>query len=301
MNFSDQSPSKHWAALTFRGERIAEVWFKPEDDALALMFRVPQSSFQIAGIGERLTAESLLKTVGIATGEVESWRHGDVFHSALDGSDQELANPLPQPPHDVAHLEIHVRLKPPAQAMAHQVSCEPEGALAQWRDLEARWKTLMGLEAAVDTQRKSVESARAELEASLRWMMPADEKVHALAADVAQWNKAKNRAHYALPKASEFIHRATWAAGTPERKRLGEIFKNPIESQLALPPADEVLQELDFLRKDRQVLSTQGVTVYQECKAISADVQGALRRLQTNAAVRASKKKGGTGQKGKSY
>jgi hypothetical protein len=43
------------------------------------------------------------------------------------------------------------------------------------------------------------------------------------------------------------------------------------------------------------------VTVYQECRAVSADVQGALRRLQTNAAVRASKKKGGTGAKGKSY
>ena len=50
-----------------------------------------------------------------------------------------------------------------------------------------------------------------------------------------------------------------------------------------------------------QVLSAQGVTVYQECKTISADVQAALRRLQTTAAVRASKKKGGTGAKGKSF
>src|SRR5258707_5667614 len=106
-------------------------------------------------------------------------------------------------------------------------------------------------------------------------MLPADEKVYALAADVAQWTKAKSRAHYALPKGSEFIHRATWAAGTPERKRLGEVFKNPVGTQASLPQADEVLQELEMLRKDRQVLSAKGVTVYQECKAIATDVQGA--------------------------
>ena len=52
---------------------------------------------------------------------------------------------------------------------------------------------------------------------------------------------------------------------------------------------------------DRQVLAAQGQTVYQECKMIAADVQAALRRLQTTAAVRASKKKGGTGAKGKSF
>jgi len=148
--------------------------------------------------------------------------------------------------------------------------------------------------------RQSMEAVRAELEASLRKTLTMDEKVHALSADVAQWTKAKSRAHFTLPKASEFIHRATWAAGTPERKRLGELFKNPVGTQATLPPAGEVLQELENLRKDRQVLSAHGQTVYQECKTVSADVQGALRRLQSNAAVRASKKKGGTGAKGKS-
>jgi hypothetical protein len=197
-------------------------------------------------------------------------------------------------------LEIHVRLKLPAEAVAHEVSSGPEFASAAWHDLEARWKAVLGLEATVDTLRMNMEGLRAELEASMRRVLPADDKVNALAADVAQWNKAKSRAHYALPKASEFIHRATWAAGTPERKRLGELFKNPIETQTGLPQPDEVLQVLENLRKDRQILSAQGMTVYQECKTISADVQSALRRLQSNAATRASKKKGGTGAKGKS-
>jgi hypothetical protein len=300
VNFSEQLPSKQWAALTLRGERIAEVWFKPEGEPLALLFRIPRSSFQTPGIGPRLTAENLLKGVAVAADEVESWRHGGAPHSAPDGPDPGLTDPLPPPPYDVTHLEIHVRLKPPPRA-AHEVSREPEAAPAGWHDLEARWKAVLGLEATVDTLRMSMEGLRAELEASLRRTLTADEKVHALAADVAQWNKAKSRAHYALPKASEFIHRATWAAGTPERKRLGELFKSPIGTQTPLPQADEVLQGLEFLRKDRQVLSAQGVAVCQECRAIAADVQGALSRLQSNAAVRASKKKGGTGAKGKSF
>jgi hypothetical protein len=287
--------------LTFRGERIAEVWFKPEGDPLALTFRIPRSSLQNPGIGQRLTAENLLKAVAIAPDEVESWRHGGASHSAPDGPDPDLTSPLPPPPHDVTHLEILVRLKPPPRAAAHEVSREPEATPAEWHDLEARWKAVLGVEAAVDTLRKSMEGLRAELEASMRGTLTADEKVNALAADVAQWNKAKSRAHFALPKANEFIHRATWAAGTPERKRLGELFKNPVGTQTSLPPADEVMQALDFLRKDRQVLSTQGMTVYQGCKAVAADVQRALRTLQTNAAVRASKKKGGTGAKGKSF
>jgi hypothetical protein len=300
VNFSEQPPSKQWAALTFRGEAIAEVWFKPEGEPLALVFRIPQSSFQNPDIGQRLTAENLLRAVAIPTDDVESWQREGSSPSAPDESALELTNPLPQP-HDVPYLEILVRVKPPREAAAHEAGGEPEVVSADWHDLEARWKTILGLEASVDVLRKSMEGLRAELEASWRKTLTGDEKVYALAADVIQWNKAKSRAHYALPKASEFIHRATWAAGTPERKRLGEIFKNPIESEADLPPATEVMQELEMLRKDRQVLSTKGAAVFQECKGIAADIQRALRTLQSNAASRASQKKGGTGAKGKSF
>jgi hypothetical protein len=172
-------------------------------------------------------------------------------------------------------------------------------ASAKWQDLEARWKGIWGLEATLDTLRISMEGVRAEMEGLLKRMLTTEEKLHALAADVAQWNKAKNRVHYALPKAKEFIHRATWAKGTPERKRLDEFFKNPIGAHLPLPEIDQVLEELEFWRKDLQVLSGQGVTVYQECKSISADVEAALRNLQRNAAARPAKKKGATGAKGK--
>jgi uncharacterized protein YoxC len=301
VSFSEQLPSKQWATLKFRGEKFAEVWFKPEGDPLALRFRIPQNSFQIPGMGQRLTTENLLKAVALATEEVESWCQGGVSHSALNGSSSQLRNPLAQPPQEVTHLDIHVRLKPPPQAVACNESCERETASAKWQDLEARWKAIWGLEATMDTLRISMEGLRAEMEGLLKRMLTTEEKLHALAADVAQWSKAKTRVHYALPKAKEFIHRAIWAKGTPERKRLDEFFKNPGGAQLPLPQMDKVMEELEILRKDLQVLSAQGVTVCQECKTISADIQEALRRLQSNAATRAWKKRGAARAKRKPF
>jgi len=216
---------------------------------------------------------------------------------ASTGSNPELKSPLPQPPPDVTHLDIYVRLKPSPLAESHEGGMEI--ASAKWQELEPRWKAILGLEATIDTLRISMEGVRAEMEASLKRMLTGEEKLNALSNDVVQWNKAKSRVHFALPKAKEFIHRAIWAKGTPERKRLDEFFKNPIGAHLPLPEIDQVLEELEFWRKDLQVLSGQGVTVYQECKSISADVEVALRTLQRNAAARPAKKKGATGAKGK--
>jgi hypothetical protein len=301
VSFSEQPPSKEWAALKFKGEKFAEVWFKPEGEPLALTFRIPQDSFQIPGIGQRLTVENLLKTVAVAPEEVESWHYGDVSNSILVGFDSELTNPLPEPPHEVTYLDIYVRLKAPSQADAGNERTEQEIALAKWQELEARWKAILGLEATMDTFRISMEGLRAEMEACLKRTLTTEEKMHALSADVTQWNKAKSRIHYALPKTREFIHRAVWAAGTPERKRLDEIFRNNTGAPIPLPQMDKVLEELEVLRKDRQVLSAQGQTVYQECKRITADVQEALRRLQSNSAARALKKKVAAGDKRKSH
>ena len=138
---------------------------------------------------------------------------------------------------------------------------------------------------------------RMEVESAARRSLVGDEKIHALSADVANWTRAKSRAHYAIPKANDFIHRATWASTAAERKRLEEIFENPAAPQISLPPKEQLLRELESLRKSRQVLSAQGTTVNQECRAIVSDVQGALRQLQSNAASRAAQKKGGIGKK----
>src|SRR5262245_66009071 len=98
-----------------------------------------------------------------------------------------------------------------------------------------------------------MDGQRAELEAAFKKPLTVEEKIHALQADVAQWGKAKNRIHFALPKVREFIHRATWALGLPERKRLEELFKSHIEPRVPFPEMDDVREQLEHLQKDRQV------------------------------------------------
>jgi hypothetical protein len=252
-------------------------------------------------MAQRLTTENLLKAVGIATEEVDSWRHEGASHSGINASDSELRHPHPPPPQDVTHLNLYVSLKPPPQTVAPNESCEPEIPEAKWQDLETRWKAILSLEANMDSLRISMEGLRAEMEASSRKTLTPDEKVHALNADVAQWKKGKGRVLYALPKVREFIHRSTWALGAPERKKLEEVYKNHIRPRIPFPQMDKAAEQLDNLLKDRQVLSAHGVSVYQECKSISADVQGALRTLQSNAAANATKKRGATGARGKSF
>ncbi len=292
MNFSEQPPSKQWAALKFRGEKITEVWFKPEGEPSALILRIPQKSFQIPGLGQQLTMEILLKAMGIEPAEVESWLHGDVSHPGMDGSNPELGTPLPTPQHDVTHLDILVRLKSPPQADASDGSGQPGVVSEQWQDLESRWKVILGMEATMDTLRMNMESLLSEMDGSLKKTLTHEEKLHAKRADLAHWTKAKNRVHHALPRMREFIHRAVWAMGAPERKQLGELFKNHLSPDDPIPQMNKLLGQLENLQKDRQVLSAQGVTVYQECKGLASNVQEALRTLQSNAAANAYKKKG---------
>jgi hypothetical protein len=299
VSFSDQLPSQQWTPLKYKDQTIAEVWFKPEGEPFTLAFRIPGKSFQLPGVAQRLTIEKLLNAVGIATEEVESWRHQGASPPDMNGLDSALSDPLRPPPQDVAHLTLYVRLKPPSQVAAPPESPEPEIPEAKWQQLEARWRAILGLEASMDTLRASMESLLAEMEASARKTLSADEKVHALNADVAQWNKAKSRVYYSVPKAKEFIHRCVWAKGTPERKKLEELFKSHIGPRVPFPEIDRVAEQLDNLLKDRQTLSAHGMSVFQECKSIAAMVQGALRTVQSNAAANATKKRTETRARGK--
>jgi hypothetical protein len=180
VNLSEQPPSKQWVALKYRGETLAEVWFKPEGEPFALTFRIPQRTFQLPVLGQRLTAENLLKAVGIAAAEVESWRHEGASPSGMNEPNSDLGHPLPPPSPDVAHLNLYVCLKPPPHAVAPNESGEPEVPEAKWQHLEARWKAILELEASMDTLRISLEGLRAEMEASASRMLTADERVHAL-------------------------------------------------------------------------------------------------------------------------
>ncbi len=244
-------------------------------------------------MSEQLTLENLLLAVGIEPTEVESWRHGDVTHSGTNGANPE-ARHLPPPPQHIAQLEICVRLLPPAEVATSNESSEPEIPLAKWLDLEARWKAILALEVTMDTLRINMESLLAELESSLNKTLLPEEKNHAPRADIAQWNKSKNRVRNAVPKLKDYIHRAVWAGGGPERKRLEELYKDHIQPRIPFPDMDKVQKQFEDLQKDRQILCAHGQKVAQETKSISANVQGVLRTLQNNAATNAQRKRGGS-------
>jgi len=279
------------------GEVIAEAWFEAEGEDSTLVLRVPRDRLQTADMSRRLTLEHLLKAAAVSNDEVESWRLADVSHS----DDSELSHPLPPPPTDATHLTVYVHLKPQAQAPADDESAEQEIPPEKWQALEVCWKTILGLEASIDTSRLGMDGLRAELETAFKRSMTVEEKLNALQGDVAQWNKAKSRVHHALPKVREFIHRATWALAVPERKRMEDIYKSHIEPRNPLPQVDRVREQLEHLQKDRQVLFAQGNAVYQECRAILAEIQRAVSMLQRNAADNARRKRDAKSQKGKHF
>jgi hypothetical protein len=308
VSFSEQPPSTHWAAMKYRGAKFGEVWFKPDGDPCALTFRIARASFQLPGIDKQLTLANLLKAVPLTPEAIDSWHHGDVCHTGLDAASPEFVNLLPAPPQDVAHLEIHVRLKPPPEAApgadgsAADVAAAPEAAAvadsseaeispAMWDDLDTRWKAILSLEASIDTLRISMESLMAEMDGALKKQLTVEEKVHALRADVSHWTKEKKRALDAMPKMKDIIHRSVWSLGAPERKRLQTLYDEHIQPHVPFPHMTEVLKELQALQKTRQVLFSLGNSVYQDARGIAGSVQGALRTLQNNAAINAKKKR----------
>jgi hypothetical protein len=171
---------------------------------------------------------------------------------------------------------------------------EAEALEAHWQALEGRWNSILGLEAMIDGLRLSVESLRAEMEAAASRTLTTEEKVHALNSDILQWTKAKTRMHHVFPRAKDFIHRSTWAAGAPERKKIEELVKSHVQPRIPFPEMDKLAEELESLLKRRQVLSAQGVTVTQECRNALAEVQGAFQALQASAARNAIKKRAAT-------
>jgi hypothetical protein len=292
VNESEQAPAGDWVPLTHQGEEIAEGRFGPDGDPLALAFRVPESRFQVADLGQQPTVEDLLAAAGVANADVESWQFLDESHAGQDGTNLELKRLLPPPPPGATHLTVRGRLKP---AAGGPPAVPPE----QWQALDALWKAILGLEAAIDALRLGMDGLRIEMEAAFKKSLTVDEKVHCLQADVSQWTKAKNRVHYALPKAREFVHRATWATAVPERKSLGEVVQAHIEPRVPHPEMDRVRERLEHLQKDRQVLFAQGNAVSQECRVILAEIQRAASTLTRNAADRARQKRSAGREKGK--
>lgn len=290
MNFSEKPPSTDWSALVYRGQEFAEVWFKPEGNPFALTVRIPPTSFQIPGLGQRLTMENMLKAVGVTIEEVESWRVGDELRFATGESGFDLKRPLSPPPQDVPYLNLHVSLKQP-QAVAPNDGRVPEVNEATWLFLEDRWNLILGLEASIENLRISMEGLRSEMEGAARKTLPLDVKVNAVSSDTVQWDRAKSRIRFAVPKLREFVHRATWAMGAAERKKLADLYDNHVKPRIPAPQIEELMAQFEGLLKERQALYAQGTTASQDCKRILAECQSALRLLENNAAANARRKK----------
>jgi hypothetical protein len=291
VNFAEQPASTQWAALNYRGTKLAEVWFKPEGQPFGLTFRVPQSSFQTSGVGQSLRVQDLLKAVGISPDEVESCRCASA--SSSDGSESYLdpTQRLTPPQPSVAHLEIQVTLKRPTEAVVTTEAAVPGSTSTMEQDLLARWSAILGQEASIDTMRVSMDRLRVEMDNAFKKTLTPEERMYALRLDVHQWTKAKARVPHAAPKVREFVHRATWVMGTPERKKLAEHFKNQAELGTPLPEPQQLFGQLESMLKDRQVLAAQGTAVHQECKNIIADIQAVLRRLQNTADLNARRER----------
>jgi hypothetical protein len=298
---SEPVPSDDWAAVEHLWDDVAEAWFRLEGGRPMFRFRVPRDRFRPADAGPGPTLGTLLGAACIPAEEVESWHLGDAPHPGGDETAPEPGDPLPPPPSGVTHLTVYVRLRSPARPDAQDAGGVPDVSAEHWQAFDALWKAILGLEAGIDAARLGADGLRAELEAAFRRPLAAEEKLHALQADVAQWTRAKARLHHALPKVREFVHRATWAAATPERKRLGEIVREHVEPRVPLPRLDHVRERLEHLQKDRQVLAAQGTAVAHECRGILAEVQRALGTLQRNAADRARQKRSAGREKGKHF
>jgi hypothetical protein len=297
VNVSERVPSSDWEPLTHQGAEIAQVWFKPDSEPLALVFRVSRTRLEADDLAQQPTVEDLLQAAGISNEEADTWQFLEEFHVGMDGTNLEVKRVLPPPPPDESYLTIHLRLKPPTQARTEGEAQEltPE----QWQALDATWKTILGLEASIDALRLSMDGLRMEMESGFKKTLNVDEKVHCLQSDVSQWTKAKNRIHYGLPKVREFVHRATWAHAVPERKRLEEVVKNNIEPRIPLSDMDDIRERLGHLQKDRQVLFAQGNAVNHECRGLLAEIQRALSTLQRNAVENQRRKRSAGRNKGK--
>jgi hypothetical protein len=296
VEFAERAPSDDWTALSLAGEEIAEAWFKPEGEASTLLVRVPRSRFETEDITQLLTLEDLLRAAAIPSACVDLWQVGEESHLGLGGANPELKRLLPPPSADATHLTIRIRLKG-ASGEGTEGDISPE----QWQALEAKWKAILGVEASIEGLRHGLDSLRVEMESEFRKSLNVEHKVHALQADVANWTRAKSRVHYALPKAREFIHRAVWALGVPERKRLEEVHRAHIEPRIPFAGLDQVRVELDHLQKDRQVLASVGAAVSQECRGILSEIRQSLSTLQRNAVENSRRKRSSAKEKGKHF
>jgi hypothetical protein len=304
LNLADRPPSTQWAALKCREAVVAWVWFKPDGAPFTIRFCIPRESFHDASIRQLLTLENLLRSVGTAPEEIESDPESNtVLSPPAEGEDHRYLDVRLPPPSEAAAAlstgetgdgETHnpepttetVDPIPTAGQSAAQGDVSPVSE-ATWQQLEVHWKAILGIEANIETVRRSTANIVNELETLLQATLSIEERTDATRADITNWERAKKRVPFVLPKLNDFVHRAVWAATAPERKQLETLYKEHIEPQIPFSNVATTLNDLEALQKTRQTLLAVGHTACQEGRSIATDAQGALQTLKSNAATNA--------------
>jgi len=301
VHVSEWLPADKWVALSHRGEDVAEAMLSSDGGSFVLSFQVPRDRLDGADGSPPLSIEDLLAAAAVSTDEVERWDFGDASPpgAAQTLNEEDEAEPGGSP--DATSVTLTVRLKPLVPRTASHEVMVGDVPPEKWQALDACWKTILGLEASIDTLRLSLDGLRAEMENAFKKTLGADEKLNALQADVIQWNKAKSRVHFAVPKVREFVHRATWAVAAAERKRIGDLIKSHVEPRIPFPDMDKEREQMEHLQKERQLMFAQGNAVGLEGRGLLAEIQRALSTLQRNAADKARAKRSAGKEKGKYF
>jgi hypothetical protein len=164
-------------------------------------------------------------------------------------------------------------------------------AEASWQELEVHWKAILAIEANIETVRRNTANLVNELEGLLQATLSIEERTDATRMDITNWERARKRIPFSLPKLNDFVHRAVWAATAPERKQLETLYKEHIEPQIPFANVASVLNDLEALQKARQTLLAVGHAAHQDGRAIATEAQGALQTLKSNAATNARKRR----------
>ncbi len=123
----------------------------------------------------------------------------------------------------------------------------------KWQALEVLWKTILGLEASIDSSRLSMDGLRGEMEAAFKKALTVEEKLNACK---PTWpSGTRPRAASITPsRKCEFIHRAHLVSGCSRTEEARGDLQEPRRAADPLPGLDQVREQLEHLQKDRQVL-----------------------------------------------
>ena len=282
MDFSKRAPSTKWTTLTYEGAVVAQVWFKPEGNPVGLQFLMPTRAFQLPDLENHLTMANLLKTVQIELKEIQSWTCSGIVHEGMNGTNPDFNKRIGPSSNSSDPVPIDVLLN-----SGHASEITPE----QWNDLASRWDKIALLESEISRIRTEAERLCAKLDSLWNTTLTLEDK-YASRLDIAKWEEAKKRIPHLRPELIGFLK--SWnsiaAASIETKSRFVELIKtrNSSFSQMEMSNA---LNELESIRKNRQVWISRGNDLCNLAQGVMSRAQVVLGQLKSSAKANFARKK----------